>query len=673
MKKLLSIVLLFLLTNGVSFAQDSAPKNEFRGIWIATVYNLDFPQSGGLPPSLQKAEMRSKFDKLKEHGINVIYFQVRTEGDALYNSDIEPWSKYITGEEGREPSEEWDPLAFAVSEAHKRGMELHAWLNPYRAMSRIPSDFTQKAISGSSDSEVPESYKPFLDRYYDGNSKLKNLGTSERADNHVSNTHPEWLMVMNQKIAIFDPGLPEVIDYTTKVVMDVVNRYDVDGIHFDDYFYPYPDNHMGSNYTVNGEVIIRNDTLDDRTFELYPRGFTDKDAWRRNNVDILVEDIHDSIQVVKPWVKFGISPFGIWKSGTPSGISGLSAYDTIYGDGIAWLHQKTVDYITPQLYWEINRFGPYGTDYNALANWWADSAAANGRHMYPGHGLYRSDSNTYSGTLFKANEITRQMRINRDNPKIQGSVFFRMKNITNYSSKGFGDSLKTNFYKYPALQPVMDWKSTTKPDSPENLIVTRDPETEYIFNVSWSPASEDQVTKVSAVGQVDSLIKYAVYRVDSSVDPDEVSEMDNYYNLIEVTGDTTFTDITPPSENGYWYFVTAVTRNNIESDPTPSSEGGVVVSNDEEVFEIEKFTLSQNYPNPFNPSTEIKFNLAETGFTSLKVYDMLGRQVSTLVSENMTSGSHTVSFNASNLASGIYIYRLTSKNSTLTRRMTLIK
>lgn len=664
MKKLLSIILLILFSNSVAFAQEPIPKNEFRGIWMATVINLDYPQSGNLPPRFQQTELIDKLEKLKEHGINVVYFQVRTEGDALYNSEIEPWSKYITGEEGREPSSEWDPLAFAVQEAHKRGMELHAWLNPYRAMRSIPSDFTQKTNGLNSNSEVPESYKPFLDRYYDANSKLKSKGTSERADNHVSNTHPEWLFVMNGKIAIMNPGLPEVMDYNIRVVMDIVNRYDIDGIHFDDYFYPYPPNHMASS--------SENNALDDSTFIKYPRGFTDKDDWRRNNIDIFVEALHDSIQTVKPWIKFGISPFGIWKNGTPSGISGMDAYNVIFGDGIAWLQQQTVDYITPQLYWALSRFGT-GQDYKKLSSFWADSAAAHGRHIYPGHGLYRSDHSTFSGTLFKANEVPRQIRINRDNPKIQGSVFFRTKNITNYSSQGFGDSLKTNFYKYAALQPVMEWKSMTKPDSPENLIVNRDSETEYIFNVSWSPPSADQVSKISESGHVDSLIKYAVYRVDSGVDPDEVTEMEKYYNLVYVTGDTTYQDIAPPSENGYWYFVTTVSRNNIESDPTPSAEGGVVVSNDEEPQLINEFQLAQNYPNPFNPSTEISFRLADAGFTTLKVYDMLGRQVSTLVNKNLTSGSHTINFDASNLASGIYIYRLTSKKNTLTRRMTLIK
>ncbi len=674
MKKIFSLLLISIFAIPVLQAQQyEIPKNEFRGAWMATVINLDWPQSGGLAPRFQKSDLVNKLDRLKQAGINVLYFQIRTEGDALYDSPIEPWSKYLTGEEGVAPDPYWDPLEFVIEEAHKRGIELHAWLNPYRAMRTIPSDFTQKALPEKDivDSEVDESLKPFLMKEYEeGKKKLR--GTSERASNHVSNTHPEWLFVMNNKIAIMDPGLPEVIDYNVQVVMDVVNRYDVDGIHFDDYFYPYPSNHMASDYVVNGEVVVRNDTLDDKTFEMYPRGFTDKDDWRRNNIDIFVEALHDSMNAVKPWVKFGISPFGIWKSGTPSGISGMNAYEVIYGDGIAWLQQKTIDYITPQLYWGINRFGPYGQDYKALANWWADSAAANDRHIYPGHAVYRSSGTTGDGT-YAANEVPKQIRINRENPKIQGSVFFRVKNITNYSSKGFADSLENNFYKYASLQPTMEWKSMSKPEPPQNLVVNRDSETEYIFNISWDKSAESLPAKISAAGHVDTLVKYAVYRVDSGVDPDEIQEMENYYNLIEVTGETSFIDIAPPSENGYWYFVTAVSRNNVESEPTDAVEGGVVVSNEEGPDLVGDFALSQNYPNPFNPSTEINFRLDNAGFTTLKVYDMLGREVSSLVSENMTAGKHTVNFNASHLSSGVYIYRLQSGNNTLVRRMTLVK
>lgn len=671
-RKLFSLFILIAIAYSVNAQVYEVPKKEFRGVWIATVINLDWPQTGGLAPRFQKADLVSKLDELKEAGINAVLFQVRTEGDALYDSDIEPWSKYLTGEEGKAPDPYWDPLAFAIEEAHKRGMELHAWLNPYRAMRTIPSDFTQKAVRNES-REVDESLKPFLDKEYDINLKDKTAGTSERDTQHVSNKHPEWLMVMNNSIAIFDPGLPEVMEYNLAIVMDIVNRYDVDGIHFDDYFYPYPPNQMSSNYTVDGEILVRNDTLDDKTFELYPRGFTDKDDWRRNNVDLFVEMIYDSIQIVKPWVKFGISPFGIWKNNVPTGIGGLDAYSVIYGDGLAWLEQQTIDYITPQLYWKIERFRNSGQDYFTLADWWTEQAVTNNRHIYPGHGAYRTDANTSGGALFEANEMPRQIRHNRENQNILGSVFFRAKNITSFSSKGFKDSLMTNYYKYEALPPTLAWKDTTQPAIPQNLIVNRDQELEYIFNLSWDKPEEAVVSKVSATGHVDSLIKYAIYRVDSSTNPEEASEMELYYNLVGVTGETTFTDIAPPSQNSHWYFVTAVSRNNVESEPTESVEGGIVVSNEDDPLVVLDYKLSQNYPNPFNPSTTISFSLGESGFTTLKVYDLLGREVRTLVEENRVSGRHEVSFNAKNLSSGIYFYELRSNGIRLIRKMTLLK
>ncbi|WP_421775058.1 family 10 glycosylhydrolase [Gracilimonas sp.] len=659
-KKSILLLLVSLLASSTFAQQNEPPKKEFRATWMATVINLDWPASGDVPVRFQKQSLTDRLDDLKAAGINTLYFQIRTEGDALYDSDIEPWSKYLTGEEGVAPDPYWDPLEFVIEEAHKRGMELHAWLNPYRAMRTIPDDFSQKIFNNES---IDESLKPILGRYHDADSKNKLPGTTARDSMHVANKNPEWLFVMNDKIAIMNPGLPEVMEYNVRVVMDVVNRYDVDGIHFDDYFYPYPPNHMASN---------DNDTLDDATFEQYPRGFDNKDDWRRNNIDLFVEMLHDSIQVVKPWVKFGISPFGIWKSGTPQGTSGMDAYSVIYGDGIAWLEQRTIDYITPQLYWAFTRFGT-AQDYGKLADWWAEQAVANERHIYPGHGLYRSSSSTYSNTLFDADEIPRQIRHNRNNENISGSVFFRSSNITTYSSKGFADSLKSNFYKYAALQPTMVWKDTTAPNTPQNLVVNRDSEKEYVFELSWDKPEMDMVAKASAAGHVDTLIKYAVYRVDAGSSPNTMEEMESPYNLIAVTGETSYTDVTPPSEESHWYFVTAVSRNNVESEPTEAAEGGIVVSNEQVEETPERISLSQNYPNPFNPTTRITFDLPNSGFTSLKVYDMLGRQVTELISRNMTAGEHTIDFDASELSSGIYIYQLNMGDVSLTRKMTLIK
>jgi uncharacterized lipoprotein YddW (UPF0748 family) len=658
-----AITLLLIAGTSLVVAQEyTVPKKEFRATWIATVINLDWPQSGGLPPRFQKEDLVNKLDRLKEAGINVVYFQIRTEGDALYDSPTEPWSKYLTGEEGKAPDPYWDPLTFAIVEAHKRGMELHAWLNPYRAMRTIPSDFSQKSAKTT---DIDESLQTILDREYDAESKQKIVGTSQRADNHISNTHPDWLLVMNGAIAIFDPGLQEAIEYNRDIVMDVVNRYDVDGIHFDDYFYPYPPNHMGSS--------AANERLDDETFAKYPRGFTDKDDWRRANVDLLVEMINDSIQVVKPWVKFGISPFGIWKSGVPSGISGMNAFATIYGDGIAWLEQKTIDYITPQLYWGIERWYSVGQDYRALADWWADRAAENNRHMYPGHGLYRTSNSTFSGTLFNQNEMPRQIKHNRSNPLIQGSVFFRAKNITSYSSKGFADSLKSNYYRYAALTPTMEWKDSVAHQSPMNLMVQRDAELEYEFHLSWDAVEIDTDTKTSTAGYVDSLVKYAIYRVDASDEPNPIEAMEAYYHLVGVTGETEFTDIAPPSEHDYWYFVTSATRNSIESSPSNVVLAGEVVSNEFSEASLESFELKPNYPNPFNPTTTIPFTISTSGKVRLEVFDLLGRKVASLLDEELQRGQHSISFDATSLSSGVYVYRLEQNDKVQTRSMTLIK
>jgi uncharacterized lipoprotein YddW (UPF0748 family) len=627
---------------------------------MATVINLDWPDSGSLPVRFQKSSLVDRLDDMKEAGINALLFQIRTEGDALYDSDIEPWSRYLTGDEGTPPDPYWDPLEFAIEEAHKRGMELHAWMNPYRAMRSIPNDFSQKSAYDAIEQEFP-GLTAFLQRYENPEMDAKFKGTTARDSLHVANKHPEWLLVLNDAIAILDPGLPEVIDYNIHVVMDVVNRYDVDGIHFDDYFYPYPPNNMASG---------NNESLDDSTFIKYPRGFDNKADWRRNNVDIFVEALYDSMQQVKPWVKFGISPFGIWKNGVPSGISGMDAYSVIYGDGIAWLEDQTIDYITPQLYWAFSRFGT-GQDYGKLADWWSAEATSFGRHTYPGHGLYRASSSTFTGTLFDANEIPRQVQHNRENENITGSIFFRSSNVTTYSSKGFADSLKQNYYRYPALQPVMAWKDTTAPSTPLNFNVERDGDEQNKFTLSWDRPTNQNMSNGTA--PVDSLIKYAIYRIDSATSPDALASMDLAMNLIDVTGLTTYTDIAPVSTDKYWYFITAVTRNNVESTPTSVIEGGIVVSNENESVLPSRLSLNQNYPNPFNPTTTISFNLPETGDVTLTIYDLLGRKIANLIDGRLLSGEHSFNFDGSGLSSGVYIYKLQLGNESLTRKMLLLK
>ncbi|HAE86889.1 TPA: glycoside hydrolase, partial [Candidatus Marinimicrobia bacterium] len=343
-KKLCSIIFIILISlQGLT----ADPKEEFRAVWVATVLRLDWPSSSTV--STQKNQMINILNTMESYRFNAIVFQVRPACDALYDSKIEPWSNWLTGTEGKAPSPYYDPLAFVVEEAHKRGIEVHAWFNPYRA---------RKGDAGSS-------------------------------AEHVFNTHPEWILAVGSKNSnsqyrsldernlpeskavdyILDPGKEAVREYVLSVIVDVASRYDIDGIHMDDYFYPYSG--------------ISNE--DAATFAEESRGFTNIHDWRRDNINLLIQAIHDTLEVIKPRVKFGMSPFGIWKNGVPAGIVGLDAYSTIYCDAVTWLNEQWIDYITPQLYWP---FGG-GQDYGKLMPWWAGIAAENKRHLYPGQAVYR--------------------------------------------------------------------------------------------------------------------------------------------------------------------------------------------------------------------------------------------------------------------------------------------
>ena len=426
-----------------AWAQAAQPtKHEFRGAWIATVFNLDWPRAA--TPAEQQAELLLMLDRLKEAGINAVFIQVRSACDALYDSPLEPWSFWLTGRQGAAPDPWYDPLAFAVREAHRRGMELHAWFNPYRAQA-------SSAYEASAD--------------------------------HVTRTHPEWILQFGQ-LRTLDPGRSAVRNYVTRVIVDVARRYDIDGVHFDDYFYPYPPNQIS--------------TEDAATFAEESRGFASLSEWRRDNVNIFIAQVADSLRALKPALKFGVSPFGIWKNGVPEGIHGLDSYDVIFADPTAWLAAGTVDYLVPQLYWPFG--GPQ--DYDKLASWWAEQVR--GRHLYTGHALYRADSETNAGTLFSPEEIPGQVRFNRGSPDIQGSVFFRARNLTHHSSQGFAELLKTDLYRHPALTPPMAWKVSEPPAAPGGLKLASIGDREV--ELAWHP--------------VEGARRYAVYRVRSPTRPE---------------------------------------------------------------------------------------------------------------------------------------------------------
>jgi uncharacterized lipoprotein YddW (UPF0748 family) len=467
------------------------PKREFRAAWVATVTNLDWPTTPGADPQVQKNQLITMLDQLKANGISAVVFQVRPECDALYQSSLEPWSYWLTGQQGRAPNPFYDPLEFAVAEAHKRGMELHAWFNPYRAE--------------------------------------RSVGNYTLASNHVVVQHPDWVIQIGT-LKFLDPGLPLVREFDARVITDVVRRYDVDGIHMDDYFYPYPPNQITNQ--------------DAGTFSSYPRGFTNVADWRRDNVNLLIQMIHDSVQAVKPHVKIGMSPFGIWKSGTPSGIVGMSSYSEIYCDPIAWLQKQTIDYLTPQLYWAIGG----GQDYSRLMPWWADSTAAYGRHFYPGKAAYRISS-------WSASEMPNQLRLDRANPKVGGTVFFRANNGINDNLRGFADSLKGNLYQYPALHPVMAWKDTIAPYPPRGI--------RYATLYPGGPFAIQWDLPIARAND-DTACRYAIYRFDHSP---SAAELADPRNLASIEGRRyVIPQLASSGGKPIYYTVTALDRNYNESD-----------------------------------------------------------------------------------------------------------
>jgi len=485
--------ILFLLLFSVQlFAQIDSPKREMRGVWVATVGNIDWPNTTGTSISAiqsQKNDLSNIFSSHKNYGMNAIFFQVRTICDAFYKSKIEPWSGYLTETQGIAPSDtSYDPLQFAIQEAHKRGMELHAWLNPYRA-----------ELSGG----------------------------SQVSSGHVISKHPEWIIkCTTSEYRFLNPGLPEVREYVVNIIMDIVRRYDVDGIHFDDYFYPYSDYGPFN---------------DDATFNKYSYGFTDRASWRKNNVNLLCKMINDSIKAVKPWIKFGISPSG-----------NMGVNSSIYCDPTAWLKGNYtdstgtaltgapyIDYILPQLY----------TESLSMMDSWISSSFLNGRALYCGQAAYR-----YS--IFGNAEFPLETKIVRKTANADGSVFFSSKSITN-NLGGCNDSMRYTYYAKPALVPQMSWipGSSPIPNPPTNLRFVKNSSGKY--ELTWDnslPTAEG-----------DTAFAYLVYRFDAqNVNTDSVSQ------ILGITGTTTLTtnDARYSITKGSNYAVTAVNRYWNESEPS---------------------------------------------------------------------------------------------------------
>ena len=483
---LLASILIFSFSS--MFAQ-APPKREFRGAWVATVTNIDWPSSSGISPQAQRNQLLSLFDLLSGAGCNAVIFQVRPACDAFYASPYEPWSSWLTGSQGSPPSDSYDPLQFAVQEAHRRGMELHAWFNPYRV--KLSSTSPTLAVT------------------------------------NIAKMHPTWAITCPDGYMFLDPGLSEVRNHVAKVISDVTRRYDIDGVHMDDYFYPY------SEHSFTKE--------DSATFRLYHRAFAYPDSlapWRRDNVNLLIKQVYDSVQAIRPSVKVGMSPFGLWKNGVPSGTGGTSAYDVLYCDAVAWLTGKYIDYIAPQLYWVIGG----GQDFALLMPWW--SSVSNGRHLYTG--LSASLGST---------QIGNQINLNRSSRLPQGNIIFSANSIAG-NSGGMADLLTTNLYHSGAIIPAMSWKDPIPPNAPQSVRSAFNTSTN-LFELQWNPP-------IPAVDG-DTAAKYVVYRFRSQTI--QAADFEDSRNILGLTGQTTFVPSARIDTPGvhYSFAVTALDRNNNES------------------------------------------------------------------------------------------------------------
>jgi uncharacterized lipoprotein YddW (UPF0748 family) len=401
----------FLALSAILFIQvcvSAQPKYELRAAWIATVDNIDWPSRGNYNTESQKQEYIKLLDMHQRNGMNAVVVQVRPCTDAFYPSPYEPWSEWLTGKQGKPPYPYYDPMQFMIEEAHKRGMEFHAWCNPYRA------EF--------------------------------NIGKSSIAPDHVTKTHPEWFLSYGGK-RYFDPGNKEAQQFTVAVIRDIVSRYDVDTIHFDDYFYPYK---------VPGKPFP-----DDESFKKYGNGLS-RDEWRRSNVDSIIVHLNKAIKEENPDCRFGISPFGVWRNSDKdtdgsATTAGVTNYDDLYADILLWLKEGWIDYVAPQLYWE---FGHSAAPYEVLIDWW--SKHTYGKHCYIGLGIYRAGSNT---AWKDKNQLPKMINALRSYPEIQGAIYFSSTTFEK-NPNGWNDSLQNNYYKYPAVVPSMSWLDTIKPMKP---------------------------------------------------------------------------------------------------------------------------------------------------------------------------------------------------------------
>lgn len=491
-KSLLCVFFLLLMAGGV-FAQvqtgSAYPKREFRAAWIQSVNG----QFRGMPTEKLKQNLIGQLNSLQKAGINAIIFQVRPEADALYASRLEPWSRFLTGVQGKAPEPYWDPMQFMIDECHKRGMEFHAWINPYRTKTTLKS---------------------------------------ELAPNHVYNIHPEWFVTYGDQL-YFDPALPESRRHICMVVSDIVSRYDVDAIHMDDYFYPYP---------IKGK-----DFPDDASFARFGGGFSNKGDWRRSNVNVLIKKLHETIREIKPWVKFGVSPFGIYRneSSDPLGskTKGLQNYDDLYADVLLWAREGWIDYNIPQIYWHI---GHPVADYETLVKWWARNTE--NRPLFIGQSVMNTVQNADPKNP-SINQLPRKMALQRAYQTIGGSCQWPASAVVENAGK-YRDALIAEYHKYPALPPVFDFMDN---ETPAKVRRMKSVWTEDGYILFWTaPKYKEEMNRA---------VQYVVYRFNDK----EKVNIDDPSHIVAITRDNFYKLPYEDGKTKYRYVVTALDRLHNES------------------------------------------------------------------------------------------------------------
>ena len=491
-KSLLCVFFLLLMAGGV-FAQvqtgSAYPKREFRAAWIQSVNG----QFRGMPTEKLKQNLIGQLNSLQKAGINAIIFQVRPEADALYASRLEPWSRFLTGVQGKAPEPYWDPMQFMIDECHKCGMEFHAWINPYRTKTTLKS---------------------------------------ELAPNHVYNIHPEWFVTYGDQL-YFDPALPESRRHICMVVSDIVSRYDVDAIHMDDYFYPYP---------IKGK-----DFPDDASFARFGGGFSNKGDWRRSNVNVLIKKLHETIREIKPWVKFGVSPFGIYRneSSDPLGskTKGLQNYDDLYADVLLWAREGWIDYNIPQIYWHI---GHPVADYETLVKWWARNTE--NRPLFIGQSVMNTVQNADPKNP-SINQLPRKMALQRAYQTIGGSCQWPASAVVENAGK-YRDALIAEYHKYPALPPVFDFMDN---EAPAKVRKMKPVWTEDGYILFWTaPKYKEEMNRA---------VQYVVYRFNDK----EKVNIDDPSHIVAITRDNFYKLPYEDGKTKYRYVVTALDRLHNES------------------------------------------------------------------------------------------------------------